>query len=109
MHGSPKAAPPTTPSSQGTDQARPGGAGFGLPPVLTLAAILVVAATLRLTGLRWGLPNQAHYFSYHPDEIFLLLPSLGFAQGDWNPHFFNYGTLYIYLVGLPATLFHLAP
>ncbi len=39
-----------------------------------------------------------------PMRIFLLLPSFGFAQGDWNPGFFNYGTLYIYLVGLPAVL-----
>ena len=54
----------------------------------------------------WGHPTSSHYFSYHPDEIFLLLPSFGFAQGDWNPHFFNYGTLYIYLVGIPAVLFH---
>jgi len=54
----------------------------------------------------WGHPSSSHYFSYHPDEIFLLLPSFGFAQGDWNPHFFNYGTLYIYLVGIPAVLFH---
>jgi hypothetical protein len=55
----------------------------------------------------WGLPDQHHYFSYHPDEVFLLLPSaLYFPQGDWNPHFFNYGTLYIYLVGIWAMLTH---
>jgi hypothetical protein len=57
----------------------------------------------------WGLPNKQHYFSYHPDEIFLLLPSFGFAAGDWNPHFFNYGTLYIYLVGIPAVLLGKVP
>ena len=74
-----------------------------------LAFILGLALTLRLAGIHWGLPNQQHYFSYHPDEIFLLLPSFGFAQGDWNPHFFNYGTLYIYLVGLPAVVLGLVP
>ena len=74
-----------------------------------LAFILGVALALRLAGLHWGLPNQQHYFSYHPDEIFLLLPSFGFAQGDWNPHFFNYGTLYLYLVGLPAVALGLVP
>ena len=68
------------------------------------AVILIAAAVVRLPLVEWGLPNTKHYFSYHPDEIFLLLPSFGFAQGDWNPHFFNYGTLYIYLVGLPAML-----
>jgi hypothetical protein len=77
--------------------------------LLALAAILMVAFALRLLGLGWGLPNSQHYFSYHPDEIFLLLPSFGLAQGDWNPHFFNYGTLYIYLVGLPALLLHVVP
>ena len=57
----------------------------------------------------WGLPDPTHYFSYHPDEIFLLLPSFGFAQGDWNPHFFSYGTLYIYLVGIPAVILGQVP
>ena len=74
-----------------------------------LAFILGVALTLRLAGIGWGLPNADHYFSYHPDEIFLLLPSFGFAQGDLNPHFFNYGTLYLYLVGLPAVALGLVP
>ncbi|MCJ7752807.1 MAG: hypothetical protein MUQ65_17255, partial [Armatimonadetes bacterium] len=74
-----------------------------------LVFILGVALTLRLAGIHWGLPNQQHYFSYHPDEIFLLLPSFGFAQGDLNPHFFNYGTLYLYLVGLPAVALGLVP
>ncbi|UCC67831.1 MAG: glycosyltransferase family 39 protein [Armatimonadota bacterium] len=64
---------------------------------------------LRAAGVPWGLPNSQHYFSYHPDEVFLLLPAFGFADGDWNPHFFNYGTLYIYLVGIPAVLFDVVP
>ncbi len=76
---------------------------------ITVGLVTVVALTVRLVGIGWGLPNKQHYFSYHPDEIFLLLPSFGFAQGDWNPHFFNYGTLYIYLVGLPAVLFGIVP
>ena len=74
-----------------------------------VAAILLLAFLLREAGLYWGLPNSRHYFSYHPDEIFLLMPAFGFAQGDWNPHFFNYGTLYIYLVGIPAVALHLVP
>jgi hypothetical protein len=77
-----------------------------------LAAVVVgggLMLALRLAGLWWGLPNSQHYFSYHPDEIFLLLPSFGFAQGDWNPHFFNYGTLYSYLVGIPAIVLGIVP
>jgi len=76
-------------------------------PVTALlpVAIVLLAAALRLVGLHWGLPDRRHFFSYHPDEIFLLMPSVqSFAHGDWNPHFFNYGSLYLYLVGIPAVL-----
>ncbi len=74
-----------------------------LATALLLLAVVGLAACLRLTGLDWGLPNRQHYYSYHPDEIFLLLPSvLHFGHGDWNPGFFNYGSLYLYLVGVPA-------
>ena len=72
-------------------------------------AIGLPAVALRVMGLRWELPNSRHYFSYHPDEVFLLLPAVRyFARGDWNPHFFNYGSLYLYLVGLPAVWLKLA-
>jgi 4-amino-4-deoxy-L-arabinose transferase-like glycosyltransferase len=78
-------------------------------PLLLLAALLLLASLLRLAGLSWGLPDERHYFSYHPDEAPLLFPALTISQGDWNPHFFNYGTLYIYLVALPARVLGLAP
>jgi len=75
-----------------------------------LALILLVAVhSLSTPGYYWGLPDNTHYFSYHPDEVFLLLPSFRFAVGLWNPGFFNYGTLYIYLVGLPAVALGLVP
>ena len=79
--------------------------------LLLCAAIMIaeMAFRLRADAVPWGLPNAQHYFSYHPDEIFLLMPAFGFAQGDWNPHFFNYGTLYIYLVGIPAVVFDVVP
>ncbi len=89
-------------------------AGARLLKILSAAVVIVCVGTAtayvpRAVASSWGLPNSHHYFSYHPDEIFLLLPSFGFAQGDWNPHFFNYGTLYIYLVGIPAVLFGIVP
>jgi len=67
---------------------------------LLLGLILVLAAGLRVVGLGWGLPNASHLFSYHPDEYFSLMAVWSYAlgQGDLNPHFFNYGTLYLYLV-----------
>jgi len=69
----------------------------------SLVVILVLALVLRLAGLRWGLPTQSHLFSYHPDEV----PVLGavwymLTTGDWDPHFYNYGTFYIYLVAVCA-------
>jgi 4-amino-4-deoxy-L-arabinose transferase-like glycosyltransferase len=68
-----------------------------------LAVILLLALALRFAGLRWGLPSAAHLFSYHPDEAPLLGPVWYMLQsGDWDPHFYNYGTFYIYLVAVCA-------
>lgn len=76
---------------------------------LLIGVLTAVALALRLIGIRWGLPNEQHYFSYHPDEIFLLLPAFRFAQGVWNPGFFNYGPLYPFLVGIPAVSLGFVP
>jgi hypothetical protein len=81
-----------------------------LPAAIAAIVVWLAAAYVpRAVATSWGMPNSDHYFSYHPDEIFLLLPAFGFADGDWNPHFFNYGTLYIYLVGIPAVLSRVVP
>jgi len=71
-----------------------------------LALVLAVAAALRLIGITWGLPDGTHLFSYHPDEFHSLRGALSMAFGDLNPHFFNYGSLYLYLVGAAAALAH---
>lgn len=65
-----------------------------------LLLAMVLAAALRLWGLRWGLPDETHLFSYHPDEYHSLRGALALSAGDPNPHFFNYGSLYLYLVAL---------
>ena len=72
--------------------------GVGLKdPVLWM--IIAAGAALRLIGLRWGLPDAHHLFSYHPDEVTVALPAAWMLEtGDLNPHFFNYGPLYIYLL-----------
>jgi len=71
------------------------------------AGLAVVAAAVRIWGLRWGLPDSTHLFSYHPDEYHSLRGLLSLAlSGDLNPHFFNYGSLYLYLVSAAAVLGH---
>ncbi|MDH7481790.1 MAG: glycosyltransferase family 39 protein [Armatimonadota bacterium] len=62
--------------------------------------ITAVALALRLYGLKWGLPNMDHYFSYHPDETTILEAAqrIDFFSGQIDPGFYNYGSLYIYLV-----------
>jgi len=69
-----------------------------------LAVVLGVALALRLIGLTWGLPDSTHLFSYHPDEFHSLRGALSLALGDANPHFFNYGSLYLYLVAAAAAI-----
>ncbi|MGC9320483.1 MAG: ArnT family glycosyltransferase, partial [Armatimonadota bacterium] len=71
-----------------------------------LGALLALALALRLIGIRWGLSDDSHLFSYHPDEFHSLRGALSMALGDLNPHFFNYGSLYLYLVGIAAALAH---
>ena len=78
-----------------------------LPSWLVPAALVGVALAVRLPGFTWGLPDSTHLFSYHPDEYHSLrgLFSLVLA-GDLNPHFFNYGSLYLYLVIVAVLLLH---
>lgn len=71
---------------------------------VALAGVLALALGLRLIGLRWGLPDETHLFSYHPDEFHSLRGAISMALGDLNPHFFNYGSLYLYLVGIAAAI-----
>lgn len=70
--------------------------------LLRLAAVLAVAAgfLLRFYGIGWSLPSGVHLFSYHPDEILIVgaARNLSPLEGQLNPHFFNYGSLYLYLI-----------
>lgn len=67
-----------------------------------LVVVLAVAFGVRVWGLQWGLPDRTHYFSYHPDEgtIIAAAARMNVFTGDLNPHFFNYGSLQLYLVHL---------
>jgi 4-amino-4-deoxy-L-arabinose transferase-like glycosyltransferase len=66
---------------------------------LILAALFLLALAVRCIGLQWGLPTAQHWYSYHPDElqIFSAVGNLDFFHGDFDPDFFNYPSLYIYL------------
>ncbi len=68
--------------------------------LLLLTGVLVLATLLRLYGLDWGLPSPQRVHSYHPDEITVIAPTLAMNifTGQMNPHFFNYGSLFLYAV-----------
>jgi len=71
------------------------------------AAILVVAAGLRLWGVRWGLPAGQEIASYHPDETVNLVNGV-LDRGVLRPHldigFYNYGSLYFLLWQVAAAV-----
>ncbi|HET7220043.1 MAG TPA: glycosyltransferase family 39 protein [Vicinamibacterales bacterium] len=62
---------------------------------VTLALVLVVAATLRLWGIGFGLPLTAA----HPDESRVNYEGIAVAGGDFRPGFFNYPSLFMYTLG----------
>ncbi len=81
-------------SDQGAVTARRGHA-WG-PADLTAAGIVLAAAALRFYGLRWGLPNDLHAYSYHPDE-FRIVDSARVVLQAGIPSFYNYPSLFVYL------------
>jgi len=81
-------------------------ASFNLRNTVVVVAIVVGGAALRLWGLDWGLPDATHLFSYHPDEYHSLRGLFSLAQGSLNPHFFNYGSLYLYLAAAAGIIGH---
>lgn len=69
---------------------------------LTFAAVALItlaAALLRLWGIRWGLPDALHRFTYHPDEIFQVgaMLRLDPIRLQFDPGFYNYPSFYMNL------------
>lgn len=62
---------------------------------IILCLILLAGAFLRFYNLKW---DEGWFF--HPDErnIAIAVTNLDFENGDYNPNFFAYGTLPIYLI-----------
>jgi 4-amino-4-deoxy-L-arabinose transferase-like glycosyltransferase len=71
-----------------------------------VVVILALAAALRLSGVRWGLP----YDFLNPDEGTVVPHAFHVAQGHLNPGFFLYPSLFFYLLagvyGGMALLWH---
>lgn len=60
-----------------------------------LLAVLVLSAVLRVWGIGFGLPH----LEARPDEMEVVPRAIRLLSGDLNPHFFNYPSLYFYLLG----------
>jgi 4-amino-4-deoxy-L-arabinose transferase-like glycosyltransferase len=59
-----------------------------------LGAAILVGAVLRVWGLWFGLPHA----QARPDEVEAVSHALRIAQGDLNPHFFNWPSLHLYIL-----------
>lgn len=61
--------------------------------------IFLGAFLFRLIGIQWGLANDLHHQSYHPDELPVWAASQQVkpAEFKFTPGFYNYGTLYLTL------------
>lgn len=63
-----------------------------------LGAALVLGLGLRLVGLGWGLPNEWHVASYHPDEFRVAGPVLEMLrEGKLSAGSHAYGSFFHYL------------
>ncbi|HWW85314.1 MAG TPA: glycosyltransferase family 39 protein [Vicinamibacterales bacterium] len=71
-------------------------AGGRFGPRLLLATILVMAAAVRLWGIRFGLP----YAYARPDETAVAGAAVNFLSGDLRPTIFSWPTLFMYVVAL---------
>lgn len=70
------------------------------------AIIFIIAFGIRLAGISWGLPNEKHHQSYHPDEevIWNYSQQIEPARFDFTPGFYNYGTLYLTVLRIASDM-----
>ena len=68
--------------------------------------LFLLALLIRLPGLGWGLKNDLHNASYHPDEpvIFGASRAIVPGQGQFLPGFYNYGTLYLTMLRVASDI-----
>ncbi|MHB1455711.1 MAG: ArnT family glycosyltransferase [Armatimonadota bacterium] len=74
--------------------------------IFIILAVMSVAVILRICGIRWGLPNELHFYSYHPDENMVLAAAtkVNVLDGQFDPGFYNYGSLYIFIVSISIVI-----
>ena len=66
-------------------------------------SLAFLAATLRIWGIGFDLPNL-----YHRDEArYVTIPLNILKTGDYNPHFFNYPSLFFYLLAVVYIVYYL--
>lgn len=61
--------------------------------LILLFILLSAALALRLLGINFGLP-----YVFYPDEAVIVNHAVAFGTGDLNPHYFNYPSLYMYVM-----------
>jgi len=83
----------STSSTNSASQLKSSVGSLKLLPILVFA----IALGVRLIGISWGLKNDLHNQSYHPDEgdIFSYSQAIEPAHLKFTPGFYNYGTLYL--------------
>jgi Dolichyl-phosphate-mannose-protein mannosyltransferase len=69
---------------------------------ILLVAFVALGLAVRFWGLTFGLP----VVYARPDELLLIGVVIGFFRGDPNPHFFEYPTLYLYVLAGVYCLFY---
>ena len=74
--------------------------------VSVAAAIFFFALVLRLIGIGWGLKNDLHNQSYHPDEpvVFAYSQAIEPTKLQFTPGFYNYGTLYLTMLRITGDM-----
>jgi 4-amino-4-deoxy-L-arabinose transferase-like glycosyltransferase len=70
---------------------------------IALAAVLFLAAVLRLWALRHDLP-----FSYYGDELHFMRRAMAVGAGDLNPHWFHKPAFFMYVLAFCYGLYFLA-
>lgn len=84
----------------------PNSALFKRPAVLIALAIFAFSLLVRLVGIGWGLANDIHNQSYHPDEIVNLgvANRVNLGAGQVTPGMYNYGTAYFYAYSIACKM-----